>query len=42
MAVRAVEARMVNLVGGEEMAEMRLGIGMERTARMVLRAASKL
>jgi hypothetical protein len=40
--VQAVEERMDKLVGEEEMAETRLGIGMESMVRMVRGAASKL
>jgi hypothetical protein len=38
---RAAEVRMAKLVAEEETVEMQLGIAMERTARMVLGAASK-
>jgi hypothetical protein len=41
MVVPAAEARMAKLVAEEETAGMRLGIIMERTAKMVLGAASK-
>jgi GTP cyclohydrolase III len=42
MVVPAVVERMVKLVEEGEMVEMRLGIGMERTARMEHEVASKL
>jgi hypothetical protein len=42
MVVQAVEGRMVKLVGEEEMAGTRPGIGMVRMGRMVLEVASKL
>jgi hypothetical protein len=41
MVVPVAEVRMAKLVAGEETAEMRLGIVMERTAKMVLGVASK-
>jgi hypothetical protein len=41
MVVPAAEVRMAKLVAEEETAEVRLGIIMERTARMVLGAAGK-
>ena len=41
MVVRAEEDRMDKLVGGDGMAEMRLGIGMERTGRMAREVESK-
>jgi hypothetical protein len=42
MEVLVAEGRMVKPVGGEETAETRQSIAMERTVRMVLEAASKL
>jgi hypothetical protein len=41
MVVPVVEVRMAKLVDEGETVEMRLGIVMERTVRMVLGAASK-
>jgi hypothetical protein len=41
MVVPAAEVRMAKLVAEEETVEMRLGIVMERTARVVLGAASR-
>jgi len=41
MVVQVGEGRMDKRVGGEETAEMRLDIGMEKTVRMVRGAESK-